>query len=85
MTEWIHVNTNNITRIGYNKDLRTLIIDFVGSACDTPYKNVTEKTFVEFTQAERIDEYYNIFIKDIYKPSEIHTESTIVYNHNLKS
>ncbi len=77
MIEWISVNTCKITRIGYSKEVNAMYIDFIGSTIDTPYQNVSEEVFKTFSQAKKIDDFYETEIKNIYQPTQINTESTI--------
>lgn len=79
MIEWVNVNSKIITRIGYNKMIGTLYIDFSGSTSDTPYKDVSEEIFTEFTKSENVDNYYITFIKDTFEPSHLNSESIIRY------
>lgn len=77
MIEWISVNTCKITRIGFNQEVKTMYIDFTGSSYDTPYQNVTEEVFKTFSQAHRVDDFYEKKIKGIYEPTKINIENTI--------
>lgn len=77
MIKWISVNTCQITRIGYNQEINTMYIDFIGSSTDTPYQNVTEEMFKTFSQTERVDDFYEANIKGVYEPTKINIQSTI--------
>lgn len=77
MVEWIYVNTPKISRIAYNAEVSTMYIDFPGSTLDIPYKGVTEAVFREFSQAENVDAYYDLHIKDVYPQIERDIENKI--------
>ena len=83
MIEWIDVNTPKIKRIAYNPEIKIMYIDFSGSAIDTPYQDVTEKTFKKFSKARNIDDYYDTHIKDNFERVQISTENKI--NCSLES
>lgn len=84
MTDWIYVNTQKITKIGYNQEIKTLYIDFAGSSFDTPYKNISLETFEEFSRADRVDDYYEESIKNKFQPTLLNTDCTIVFEQDLK-
>ena len=63
MVEWIDVKTSRINRIGYNKEVKTMFIDFQGSEIDTPYVNVPENVFKSFTNSDTINKYFKKHIE----------------------
>ena len=75
MTRWVNVNTFKITRIGYNREVETLFIDFVGSHVDTPYKKVPESLFNRFIESDTADTFYDQNIKDVYESVQIDSEN----------
>ncbi len=62
MVEWAFVNTHKINRIGYNKEVQSLYIDFVGSLTDTAYIKVPESLFESFKAVKSPDKFYDQFI-----------------------
>ncbi len=77
MLDWVYVHTSKIKKMAYNAEIETMYIDFIGSTVDTPYKNVSEKTFNEFSQANDVDEHYEMHIKSSCQKVEISTENII--------
>ena len=55
MIQWAFVNTHTINRIGYNKEVQTLFIDFIGSETDTAYIKVPVSLFENFIEAKSPD------------------------------
>lgn len=80
MIEWFYVNTPKINKMAYNAEIKTMYIDFYGSTVDTPFKNVPKNTFLEFSQAYSVDEYYEKHIKTCYEKVKIGTENSINFN-----
>lgn len=62
MVEWAFVNTKKINRIGYNKEVQSLYIDFVGSLTDTAFIKVPESVFENFKVVKSPDKFYDQFI-----------------------
>lgn len=62
MVEWVFVNTRKINRIGYNKEVKSLYIDFVGSVTDTAFIQVPESLFESFKEAKSPDKFYDQFV-----------------------
>ena len=58
MVEWVAVKTSRINRIGYNREVKTMFIDFQGSEIDTPYINVPENVFKTFSKSDTINKYF---------------------------
>jgi len=66
MVQWAFVNTQKINRIGYNKEVGSLFIDFTGSDIDTAFINVPESLFQSFIEAKSPDEFYDQFVEGYY-------------------
>lgn len=71
MVEWVLVNSSKINRIGYNKIVRTMFIDFQGSEIDTPYVDVPEDVFKSFSKSDSINEYFNEHIDGKFKVEHV--------------
>ena len=80
MVEWVYLNTPKINKVGYNAKIKTMYIDFSGSTVDTPYKNVIENTFQEFSQAKNADAHYENYIKTCCERVDINTENSVSYD-----
>ena len=83
MTKWIYVNTSKITRIGYNREMKTMYIDFVGSLVDTPYKNVPESLYSEFVESGSINTFYQDHIEDVYESVNVESENKFDTNWHI--
>lgn len=77
MVEWINVNESKIKRIAYNPEIKIMYIDFTGSSLDVPYHGITENLFKKFSQAKRVDDYYETHIKNKFEAVQISTENQI--------
>ena len=62
MVKWVSIKTKKINRIGYNKDVRSLFIDFKGSSTDTTFIKVPEALFEYFIEAKSPDYFFTQFI-----------------------
>lgn len=62
MVEWAVVNTDTIKRIGYNKEVQSLYVDFIGSEIDTAFVKVPEPLFTFFVEAKSPDKFFNQFV-----------------------
>ena len=71
MVEWVSVKTSRINRIGYNSEVKTMLIDFQGSEIDTPYINVPMSVFKEFSESDTINKYFKEFIDGKYKVEHV--------------
>lgn len=77
MIEWIYINSEKISKVAYNKEIKTMYIDFIDSNVDTPYAGVTEAIFTAFCEAKNTDEFFKIHIKDCFEKIDINTENSI--------
>ncbi|WP_299872704.1 KTSC domain-containing protein [uncultured Cocleimonas sp.] len=71
MVEWVAVKTSRINRIGYNREVKTMFIDFQGSEIDTPYVNVPESVFKSFSKSDTINKYFNEYIDGKFKVEHV--------------
>ena len=71
MVEWIAVKTSRINRIGYNKEVKTMFIDFQGSEIDTPYVDVPENVFKSFSKSDTINKYFKEHIDGKFKVEHV--------------
>ena len=71
MVEWVVVDTSRINRIGYNREVKTMFIDFQGSQIDTPYVNVPESVFKTFSNSDTINKYFKEHIDGKFKVEHI--------------
>ncbi len=78
MIKWAYVNTPKITRIGYNAEIKVMYVEFCGSTVDTPFKNITEDTFREFSRAKMVDDYYEDYIKLNFEQVDTETKNKIL-------
>lgn len=62
MVEWAYVNTTKINRIGYNKEVQSLYVDFVGSVTDTAFLKVPVSLFESFVNSKSPDRFYDQFV-----------------------
>ena len=77
MIDWVYVNSQKISRIGYNSKILTMYIDFQGSNLDTPYTGVSEALFKSFCNAKDIDLYFDQYIKVVCKKVVLDTDSAL--------
>ncbi|ELI6421054.1 MULTISPECIES: KTSC domain-containing protein [Aeromonas] len=66
MTEWIHVNSTAIRRVGYNAESMQMFIDFEESIPVYTFYNVPEPIFRSFVTARSVGQYYHQYIKGRY-------------------
>ena len=66
MVEWTKLNTRKINRVGYNKNKKTLYIDFKGSETDTIFLEVPEEMYDIFIKAKSPDKFYDELVKDYF-------------------
>ena len=66
MIEWAYTNTQKINRIGYNREVKAMYIDFVGSEIDSAYVGVPEALFKAFVIAKSIDDFFAQFVDSYY-------------------
>jgi len=71
MVEWVAVKTSRINRIGYNREVKTMFIDFHGSEIDTPYVNVPENIFNSFSESDTINKYFKEHIDGKFKVEHV--------------
>ena len=62
MVKWAVVNADTINRIGYNKEVQSLYIDFIGSETDTAFIKVPEPMFKYFVEAKSPDKFFRQFV-----------------------
>lgn len=67
MTEWIHVNSTAIRRVGYNAESMQMFIDFEDSNPVYTFYSVPEHIFRSFVTARSVGQYYHQHIKDRYR------------------
>lgn len=67
MTEWIHVNSTAIRRVGYNTESTQMFIDFEDSNPVYTFYSVPEHIFRSFVTARSVGQYYHQHIKDRYR------------------
>lgn len=66
MTEWIHVNSTAIRRVGYNAESMQMFIDFEDSNPVYTFYSVPEHIFRSFVTARSVGQYYHQHIKGRY-------------------
>ncbi len=71
MVEWVIVKNSRINRIGYNRVVKTMFIDFQGSEIDTPYIDVPENVFKIFSKSDTINKYFKEHIDGKFKVEHV--------------
>lgn len=77
MIRWTSVNTREINRIGYNKEVNSLFVDFIGSDVDTVYVDVPESLYTLFVEAKDIDKFFKQFVNGYFKEANLIFESRV--------
>jgi len=75
MIQWSVINSIKINRIGYNKERKSLYIDFAGSDTDTVYLQVPEALYTIFCESKSADKYYEQFVKDYFDEAVFNAEN----------
>lgn len=77
MVKWVSIKTKKINRIGYNKGVRSLYIDFIGSSTDTTFIKVPEALFEYFIAAKSPDYFFTQFIDGYFDVASIDLNNSI--------
>jgi hypothetical protein len=69
MIEWFKNDTSRIRRVGYDRHVESMYIDFEDSEVDVPYCNVPEELFREFIASNTLFSFYEKHIMNTYEIS----------------
>lgn len=77
MVDWALLKTNLINRVGYNKQVQTLYIDFNGSDIDTAFVNVPEPLYEFFINAKSPDRFFKQFVDGYFDVAQLQLDNYI--------
>lgn len=77
MIQWARLSKGTINRIGYNIDVKSLYIDFMGSDVDTVYLDVPESLYPLFIEAKDPDKFFQQFVNGYFKEAKLSLENQV--------
>ncbi len=66
MIEWVIDEDSIIRRIGYDREIKSMYIDFKNSEVDVPFCNVPEEVYIKFVESKSRVRFYLRYIRDFY-------------------
>lgn len=78
MIKWTQIRKGTINRVGYNKEVKSLYIDFIGSDTDTAFLNVPEALFTYFVEASFPERFFKLFVEDYFEVAQLKFENNVI-------
>ena len=75
--KWAQLDKGIINRVGYNKEVNSLYIDFIGSDVDTAYVDVPESLYTLFVEAKNPDKFFQQFVNGYFAEAKLILESQV--------
>jgi len=63
--------------VGYNKEVKSLYVDFIGSDVDTAFLNVPEALYVFFVEAKIPDYFFRSFVEGYFEEAKLKLENNV--------
>ncbi len=77
LIKWARLEKGTIKRIGYNEEVNSLYIDFIGSDVDAVYVDVPESLYILFVESKNPDKFFQQFVNGYFAEAKLILESQV--------